>query len=404
MDQVQTTYRLATQAYAQGNFPRANQLCDQLLTRLKTNTDLLNLKAMSCLAMGRVDIAEKAISRALKVNPRMAGLHLNAALVYKAASRFRQVKRHALEAVQLAPREAAVLYQAALLCRVCGDHSRALRIIGRCLQVQDDFADAWHLEGSIHTDLGDFEAAQKSFEKAVSLQPLNARALKTLVAIRNDSLSDGDVVAMLENIRRNAPAAPDRATAVFSLADMHRRESRFDKAFTLYQEANGLIAKLSPFDLESWQERLNRVMSETDRLSLSAGTAGDRLVFIVGMPRSGTTLTEQLLASHPDILACGELAAMQYIEADLAQRGIDPYAPESEGSGLAKVLHEAGTRYLSALPKNHHQHQRVVDKAPLNSSLSDSSTGYFPARVLFTAEDIRWIRSFPAISRIFMKG
>ena len=378
MDQVQTNYRLATQAYAQGNFARANQLCDQLLTRLRNNTDLLNLKAMSCLAMGRPDVAEKVIERALKVNPRMAGLHLNAALVYQASSRFKQVKRHALEAVQLAPRESTVLYQAALLCRVCGDRPRALRMLDRCLQIQGNFVDAWQLQGSIHTDLGDLQAAQQSLEKAVSLQPLNARALSTLVGIRQDELSDENVVAMLEHIRNNSPSVPDRATAIFSMADLYRRDDQYEKAFDLYREANGMVASVMPFKLDIWQIKRDKILSGTENLTLSPGANGEKLVFIVGMPRSGTTLCEQVLSTHPDILACGELASMAQIEAGMERSGINPYGAENLVGG-SRNLNDAGLQYLSTLPNGYHDHQRVIDKAPMNFERIGLIHKIFPA-------------------------
>lgn len=376
MDHVQTTYRLATQAYSQGDFTRANQLCDRLLSGMKNNSDLLNLKAMSCLALGRFDIAEKAITRALKINSTVPGLHLNAALIYQADSRFKQVKRHALEAIRLAPREAPVLYQAAMLCRNCGDRSRALRILARCLQIKTDFVDAWQLEGSIHTDLGDLQAAQNSLEKAVSLQPLNARALSTLVGIRRDDLSDENVVAMLENIRKNAPSAPDRATAVFSLANMYRRDTQYDRAFELYQEANTIVAGSAPFKLDIWQRKIENIIAETDTLTMSPGSAGENLVFIIGMPRSGTTLCEQVLSAHPNILACGELATMQHIETGMERRGISPYSSGTQEAGL---FHKAGDQYLSALPGDHHKYRWVIDKAPMNFERVGLIHKIFPA-------------------------
>jgi len=366
LNQSQTTYRLAMQAYSRADYVRANQLCDQLLARLKANTGLLNLKAMSCLALGFIEEAEDSIRRALIIDPRMAGLHINAALIYQADSRFKQVKRHALEAVQLAPREAPVLYQAALLCRNCGDHTRALRIIDRCLQVQPEFAEALQLEGSLHTDMGELEAAQKSFERAVSLQPMNARALSILVGIRRDTLADKNVVAMLENIRKNASSANDRATAIFSLAGMFRREAQYDNAFELYRQANALVAQSAPYDLDNWELRIKRVKAETETFTSPPGYAGENLVFIIGMPRSGTTLCEQVLSAHPGILACGELAAMQHIETGLERRGLNPYRPGAQQADLSQLLPKAGSQYLSALPKDHHSYQRVIDKAPMN--------------------------------------
>jgi tetratricopeptide (TPR) repeat protein len=153
-NQVQTHYQMAKQAYAGGNYTRAVQLCDQLLAQLGKRDDLLNIRALSLYALGQLEAAETAISQAIKLNSRVPGTHLNAARIYLGLSLNRQAKRHIQDAVRLAPREAAILYQAALLSRESNDYSQALRIIDRCIQVQPGLAPAWHLKGAALLDLG----------------------------------------------------------------------------------------------------------------------------------------------------------------------------------------------------------------------------------------------------------
>lgn len=383
MNQLPQQIQLAKQAYARREYTRAVQICDALLSSFGLRDDLLNIKAVSLLALGQVEAAEVSIRKAIKINPRIAGMHLNAAGIYKALSLNKKVKRHALDAVRLAPRDAVVLYQAALLCRDCGDYSQALRIIDRCLQVKPGFAQGWHLKGSALIDLGKTQASQEALEKAVELEPGNVRALSALAKIRGDRPDSSKMVGLLERIQSQAISAQDQASATFSLADMYRRDGQHDESFSLFLKANALAASSRPFDLEKWGQKNTNVIrssSTAGTFSTSSRGSGSNLVFIVGMPRSGTTLCEQVLSANSKVLACGELTAMEKIESSFARRGFDPYQCDPD----AKELVQAASLYLSALPRNHQEFQLVTDKAPMNFERLGLIQRMFPrARFLF---------------------
>jgi len=91
----------------------------------------------------------------------------------------------------------------------------------------------------------------------------------------------------------------------------------------------------------------------------SQGSGGANLVFILGMPRSGTTLCEQVLSVKSGVLACGELDAVGHIESSFARRGVNPYV-------AGKEVEKAAELYLSALSKNYQKFQLITDKAPMN--------------------------------------
>jgi len=363
--QFKQQIQLAKQAYARGQYASAVKICDQLAASLAKRDDLLNIKALSLLALGRVEAAEITIRQALKLNPRVAGMHLNAAGIYKALSLNKQVKRHVMEAVRLAPREARVLYQAALLLRDVGDYSQALRVIDRCVQMQPDFSHGWYLKGSILVDQGETKSALTALETSLELDPSNVRALSTLVSLRGDSTADVKTMERLRHIQSSGAAPKDRASAKFALAGMHDRDSQYEEAFTLYLEANAMVSAAQPFNPDAWEEAVADVLRASTvpgALKNSAGNSGDQLVFIIGMPRSGTTLCEQVLSAHPAVLACGELAAMAQIDSGFRRRGLDPYQTDL----AAKEIERAANLYISVLPKDQHKYQCVMDKAPMN--------------------------------------
>jgi len=357
--------QMAKQAYARGQYAQAVKHCDQLATQSGPREDLLNIKAISLLALGQAEAAETTMRQALKLNPRAAKMHLNAALIYKALSLNKQLKRHVMEALRLAPREVVVLYQAALLYRGCGDYSQALRVIDRCLQLQPGFANAWHLKGSALIDLGNTEAAQAALEKTVEIEPGNVLALSTLVKLRGDQLGDSKTVDLLKNIQSNGVSNADRASATFALGNMFHRDGQYDVAFAHYLEANALVAAGKPFAPGAWEHRMSgviRTSAEHRTLTSLQGSRGANLVFIVGMPRSGTTLCEQVLSANSRVLACGELATMEHIENSFARKGSNPYQCDP----ASNAFDQAADLYFSALPKKHQKFQLVTDKAPMN--------------------------------------
>jgi tetratricopeptide (TPR) repeat protein len=368
-NQLRALAQRASQAYAQGDYRRAVQLCDGLIARFGPVPHLLNLKAISLIALSEFEAAEAPIRRALKANPGLAGVQANAAVVYSKLSRRKQARRHALEASRLAPREPGVLYPVAMALRESGDHDRALRITQRILQIDPDSGDTWHLKGSLETDLGDVDAAGASLEKAVSLQPANTRALSALVKLRRSSLADTETVELLQSIRAGGQDAWDRPAAIFALAGIYDRAGEFDQAFQLYKEANAGSAVSKPFDIERYEQGVDATIESTldDEFEAAApGSPGENLVFIIGMPRSGTSLCEQVVSAHSGVLGCGELIAMERVEQALEREGVVPCLDNGPHAASAEQLAQGRSDYLAALPADYSEYQRVTDKAPMN--------------------------------------
>jgi hypothetical protein len=191
----------------------------------------------------------------------------------------------------------------------------------------------------------------------------------------------------LERVRAGATAVEDAATASFALADIVRRAGKYPLAFAYYREANERLAAAHPFAMDCWEQEVEKTIAAS-RAWLEAGNCpaadasagGEKLVFIVGMPRSGTSLCEQIISAHPGVPGAGELASMEHIEKALQQTGSDPYAVEAEPAWIDQ-MREA---YLESLPAGFANHSRVTDKTPRNFERLGLIFRLFPAaRVLW---------------------
>jgi hypothetical protein len=182
-----------------------------------------------------------------------------------------------------------------------------------------------------------------------------------------------------------------RTQVYHQLGDLYERAKDHDKAFTYHQESNRL--KENRFDPAAHADRISRTIAICDRTLLGSGphaiNASELPVFIVGMPRSGTSLVEQILASHPQVHGAGELGDIMQIASGLGAR-IHPGAryPDCLREVSPALLDDIASRYLEKLGGMDASARRVTDKMPHNYLHLALIQMLFPkARVIHTARN-----------------
>jgi tetratricopeptide (TPR) repeat protein len=209
---------------------------------------------------------------------------------------------------------------------------------------------------------GRFEEAAACFETALRLNPKAAKCWDGLVHCRKYSASDNDVLDRMRAVLRGADLHDsERMTMQFAMGKVYDDCGDYAHAMEQFDAANKLRAKDLKFDragLAAQVDRNIRVLThEFVAHSAANGVPDQRPLFIVGMYRSGTTLAEQIVSSHPDIAAGGELTvwAPGDLEIDAATGAFD-----------ADRTQAAITKYLSVLAKIGPSASRVTDKLPFN--------------------------------------
>ena len=361
-------FRQAMAAWSGGRHAEAAQRAAAITARFGPRADVLNLQAMALLETGRLAPAEQAISQALALAPEDARVCANAARVHSRLGWHETACREARAACRHAPEDPRIGYQHAWVLREAGRHREALKQVEACLALDPGNTDAWQLKATIAAAMGDPDTATEALQRVLDREPLNARALYALCRIERPGSGDHQRIAQLERARSGARDPRDRASAAFALADIHHRAGEFREAFGLYAEANRLQGGARPFDIE----RLERQVDEVIRVSgpmlrgVADDAAGEHLAFIVGMPRSGTSLAEQIIAAHPRALACGELIGMEVVEQGWGHAGLHPYLADGPQAVDSARLAEGRRQYLGGLPSGHGGYAVVTDKAPMN--------------------------------------
>jgi len=250
---------------------------------------------------------------------------------------------------------------------------------------------------------GEGAKAARVWHEVLTLNPDDADALAGVIGLERDRAMP-ELLARASTVAdREATPSPDRRVLHKALGDHADRAGDYRCAMSHYAAANGLRAvELSAqglaFDLEALQASVDRQIAVFDAALLrrleSVGSSSSVPVFVVGMPRSGTSLCEQILASHSEVAGAGELNEMQAIARELPN--LTAMGPGSVAIGYPACLQDLDAsaaerlceRYLRRLRDVAADSARVVDKHPINFRHLGLVAGLFPqAAIVHTRRD-----------------
>lgn len=355
-------------------------------------------------AQGKLSDAADAFRTAASVDPGFAKAHKNLATIYQLQGKTRRAISSLRRGLELAPDDPLAQANLADLLLQRGHHGEALATYRMAVRLKPDFVDALIGLGAILQQEEQLDEALESYRRAFELAPDNEAALYGLasvlelrgryeegLALARAAIETGDpgddaLVAYARLLRRvgNAREAIDLIEPVvakrkgnrstwprldFTLADLHDDVGEYDRAFFYYERANrGVETAFEPEKHVEGVSALVNYFTEATMARLPRGSnVAEQPVFIVGMPRSGTTLVEQILAAHPAVHAGGELRTVFFMARDMSQRlGTDTPYPDCLDQITAEHLDDLAREYLAGIGTLKEGIQRITDKLPAN--------------------------------------
>ena len=229
---------------------------------------------------------------------------------------------------------------------------------------------AWFDHGHQLEILGRFEAAAGAFRRCLELDPAFARAYWGLAGLKRYRFTAEDEAGMAALARRDDLRDDARGHLHFALGKLHEDAGRWAESFARYAEGNAILGAARPFDPAVNREVIDRLRAGLTPDVFAArrdwGWEAPDPIFVVGMPRSGSSLVEQILASHPDVEGSGELQELGLTALFLGEGDLRRY-PDGLLGAPRDLLANLGRNYLEQTrPYRRLGRVRFVDKAPLN--------------------------------------
>ncbi len=367
VQEIEAWQREAARALGARDYRRAHALCIEILTRRPDSADAFFLLAMIAAAHDNFGKAVELIERAARIDPARAEFQAHLGRCLLAVQRPREAFEAAAKALALDPADALTLDTLGVVMTRAGAHAEALNPFQRATRADPTKAPYFYNLGASLQFVGRFPEAAAAYRRALVLDPGLHRAWSSLAQVARTPFSPAEV-EQLEKLLADTDLDADAGLHVcHALAKHHEDLGAYGESFRCLERGKRRkrAAIGNPFRADSALFAAARGLPPATRHA--TGHDSSEPIFIVGMPRTGTTLVERILSSHPAVFAAGELTHFALVLKRAAQTPSNLVLdPETLAAAAHVDLARVGADYVeSTRPRTGHT-RHFIDKMPLN--------------------------------------
>ena len=391
-----------------------------LLANLKL-PEVYSQLAWICAMSNRLDEAKSLWESSLELSPNYVNALLGLGDVYKYERDFNQAILVLKQVVALQPDHAMSYLSISYSNMQLGNYIESEKACLKALKIAPNLTQAQDYLGEIYNAKGEVEKAQKHFEQQLNKNPKN---IKALYSLGNLLKSKGDMVLSASYYKKSLMINPlfsqahftyasvhkytdvddehikmmldilskrdlDEASKVhlsFALAKAYEDAQSYTKAFMFLKKGNDLRFQKFNYKIEADEQFINNIIDIFDKESIEAHQVKqqqtDKPIFIVGMPRSGTSLVERIISTHSNVFGAGELDYFFKLctndlisqESNFLYNALESYPKD--------IFKNIGDTYLSQISKLNHEAKHITDKLPFNMLLIGLIKTAFPKAVI----------------------
>jgi tetratricopeptide (TPR) repeat protein len=294
----------------------------------------------------------------------LLGLYLNSINIQNALPLVEQL-------LKKFPRESAVLRQAARFHQLTNNIDQAIALIEKAIALQSSNAENHHILGLLLRSIGKSDQALTAINTSLKLKPSNCEAILVKAKTLKESASDSFVAETEQLLRTSHLTDSESASLHYALSWMFEA-SDMDSHFSHLNEANQLMARTRPYDAKTHRAKVNIDIEKFTKTNVSklTGKSTDSFspIFVAAMPRSGTTLLEQMLGAHSQIRGIGESRAFRLALEEAAMGGNSLANPNLSYKLEKLPLHLAD---IASKFKNNYFVRNVGNYRPVDKSIEN---------------------------------
>lgn len=369
--------RRARQAFESGDLGGAELAVLAACTLASTHPESLRWAAQVDLLRGRPAAAQERLDAALAQWPADPELLLMAARVADARGDA-GAARAAIQAVTAAARDPGLLLRAAMEADRQGYEDLSLACAESALARDPRLLPALLQRGRCLTALGRIGEAADAFRAVLARDPAHPGAWFSLLEQKTARIAPAEL-AMLERADAGFRGGDeDRCLLAFALGRALEDAGRHADAFAALARANALARRSRPWDAAGFSRQVDAMLAAFDGdVARAEPPRGTEVVFVVGLPRSGTTLIEQVLAAHPRVEGASELPYLyQVVDAHSRRRGLA--FPGWVGAATPADWAALGDEYLARSARWRERKPTATDKLPANWFLAGAALSMLP--------------------------
>ena len=389
---IQRLLEQGVAAHREGRRAEAMGLYKQVLDQVPNHVDAIRLVGLAQAEQGRFSLAIGALNKAISIAPKAAILHRDLSRVHALAGHPDLAASTLERALELEPANFTDLCALGSFYAGLGKNDEAVAAYDKALAIKPEDPDAIAGKCAVLERIDRYDEARLLLEPHLE-KPIPDDRLVASFAVLAPHLAPelnatGRAVELLERAAERSGIPPRRrANLLYPLADLYAKRKDHDRAFATYTSANQQVKQ--PWDpARQWAAPVDRLLAayttESFKTLPRSTNTSEFPVFIVGMPRSGTSLVEQILDCHPQIHGAGELPDIRNLVIELyTAAGATSFYPSGIESFTPDTLDRAANAHLDSLRKRDPSAARITDKMPENTLSLGMIAQLFPrARVI----------------------
>lgn len=314
--------------------------------------------------------AQEQLAKSLKLNKDNWQALLDMGIIYITQEDYVEALKYLRQAESLKPSQPVILANLAIALMKTGDHNSAIIYGEKAISSNPDNANVYDSIGYALVQLGRLREAEKYFTKSIKRNPLFGESYYNLCNAKKFNTSDKKFIQKTEDLLEQSMPAQSRYYFHFALGNMYDDCKDWDKAFQHYKQGNILAkSRFQGAHLPKCFFQTQQKVFTSKLLSshLQGSSPSELPVFIVGMPRSGTTLMEQIIASHLSADGAGELGHIHRMVTTISQFESTKQSVDEFSTALSpESLQQLSENYLAELQNDREEALRVTDKMPEN--------------------------------------
>jgi len=346
------------------------------------------------LSIQKYDDAIKHYESAVVFNPKFAEAYNNLGLANKLLENDFEAGLNFDKALAIKPDYAEAANDRGVIFQNSGDLETAIKYYKKSLAIDPNLVDAYNNIGLAEKELNKTDNAIKSFEDAISIDPSFANAYYNLSQFKYYTLSKEQIAKMQSILSTDGVSQPDLIAINFALARVNEGLNKQDAFFDYLNEGNRLRKKELNYSIDT-SHKLFSIIYETFALlpnsnnkSLQNIASTKRPIFILGMPRSGTSLVEQIISSHKEVYGAGELNTLMRLYYPILENMLSIEKDKNILSEANLIL--IREKYLNSVADLSTSNNVITDKTPANFQYIGLIFSIFPdAKIIHLQRDPR---------------
>jgi tetratricopeptide (TPR) repeat protein len=345
-------------------------LVEQSVRTESRNADFLNNLGTVLRDLGRLPAAVEQFAKAVALKPDHAAARDNLGSSQKQMGLFDAAEATFRGTISRNPFNMRARMGLAETLQETARLDEAIATLNEAIAIRPKDAELLAGLGVALMEKGDINGAAAAARAALASNPGMAKAWLLLAQAKRQREPDAELEAMQAQYLRTPADSVARMQIAFGLGKVNDDLRTYDRAFDYFAEANAIRRKGIVYDAARTRAEFESMKATFDedffQRHRPSDITDDTPIFVVGMPRSGTTLVEQIIASHPQVYGAGELNILKMAVGKVFPPGIKGGFPAGIRELPDKVFADAGQTYLDLLHKTFHGYRHVTDKMPGN--------------------------------------